>query len=96
MTPSELVATLPGDDRGEAAQHVAEITGYLCRRWGLDAGTELGWRVSPRFEGGVLLTAHHPDAQPGDDTGSSGVYDRRGVLAALRLWVGLLRDEVLP
>lgn len=96
MSPAELVATLPDDQREEAAQLVAEITGYLCRRWGLHAGTELGWRVSPRFTGGVLVTAHHPDAQPGDDTGSSGVYDRRGVLAALRLWVGLLRDEVLP
>ena len=100
MSPAELVATLPDDQREEAAQLVAEITGYLCRRWGLHAGTELGWRVSPRFSGGVLVTAHHPDAQPGDDTGStpitpacSGVYDRRGPLAALRLWVGLLRDD---
>ena len=97
MSPAELVATLPEDQRDEGAALVAEITAHLCRRWDLHAGTELGWRVSPRFTGGVLVTAHHPDAQPGDDTGSSGLcsglYDRRGPLAALRLWVGLVRDE---
>jgi hypothetical protein len=93
VSPAELVATLPEDQRDEGAALVAEITAHLCRRWGLHAGTELGWRVSPRFTGGVLVTAHHPDAQPGDDTGSSGLYDRRGPLVALRLWVGFVRDE---
>ena len=42
MSPAELVATLPDDQREEAAQLVAEITGYLCRRWGLHAGGVLG------------------------------------------------------
>ena len=93
MSPAELVAPLPEDQRDEGAALVAEITAHLCWRWGLPAGTELGWRVSPRFTGGVLVTAHHPDAQPGDATGSSGLYDRRGPLAALRLWGWLLRDE---
>lgn len=93
MTPQELVATLPEDQRAEAAQHVAEITGYLCRRWGLAASTELGWQIIPRFSGGVSVVAFHPDAVCGDDDGSAGLYDRRGTLAALRLWAGLVRDE---
>lgn len=93
MIADDLIATLPEADRAESAQLVAEITGYLCRRWGLAAGTGLGWRVSPRFPGGVLVTAHHPDAVGDEFDGSAGVYDRRGTIAALRLWVGLVRDE---
>lgn len=96
MTPAELVATLPEDQREEAAQHVAEIASYLCRRWYLDASAVLVWEIVPRFSGGVSVVAHHPDALDGDDDGSAGLYDRRGALAALRLWVGLVRDEVLP
>ena len=93
MTPAELVATLPEHERAEAAQHVAEITAYLCRRWALPRGTELGWEIVPRFSGGVSVVAFHPDADPRDDDGSAGLYDRRGALAAMRLWVGLVRDE---
>lgn len=93
MSPAELVATLPEDQRDEGTALVAEITGYLCRRWYLDASAVLVWEIIPRFSGGVSLVAHHPDALDGDDDGSAGIYDRRGVLAALRLWVGLVRDE---
>ena len=94
MSADDLIATLPEADRAEAAQLVAEITGYLCRRWGLAAGTSLGWQIIPRFRGGVSVVAFHPDAVGGDEfDGSAGVYDRRGTIAALRLWVGLVRDE---